>query len=227
MSKGKLAKFEAMRSMPNVFQNFSWHEPQLINHLGNEMSLKGQWHEQVFGNNNPIILELACGYGEYTVGMAQRCPNHNFIGIDIKGNRIYTGAQYLLDQRISNAVFLRSSIELLPHFFDTAEINEIWIPFPDPFRRDSKSKRRLTSAYFLNIYRQFLVPNGVVHLKTDSDILYDFTLQTIAENACHLLEEHYDLYSTAADNELLHIKTRYERLNLSGASTFKYIKFSL
>lgn len=227
MSKGKLAKFAELKEMPNVFQNFNWQQPQLINHLGNEVNYKNQWHEQVFGNNNPIVLELGCGYGEYTVAMAQQMPNHNIIGIDIKGNRIHMGAQWLLDNRVNNAIFVRTSIELLTHYFGEQEISEIWLPFPDPFRRDSKSNRRLTSGYFINIYRQIMEPDGVVHLKTDSTLLYEYTLESIAENGCTLLEEHYNLYGSNPTNALLHVKTRYEKLNLSKAETIKYIKFRL
>lgn len=227
MSKGKLAKFAEMKQMPNVFQNFNWHQPQLINHLGNAVDYKNEWHEQVFGNNDPLVLELGCGYGEYTMAMAQLMPEHNFIGIDIKGNRIYTGAQWLLEQRINNAVFVRTAIELLPHYFGEQEVSEIWLPFPDPFRRESKSSRRLTSGFFINIYRQFMQPEGIVHLKTDSTLLYEYTLESIAENGCQLLEHYYDLYGSQPTNPLLHVKTRYEKLNLSGADTIKYVKFSL
>ena len=137
------------------------------------------------------------------------------------------GANWLLENRVNNAIFVRTAIELLPHYFDEQEISEIWLPFPDPFRRDSKSNRRLTSGHFINIYRQIMQPQGIVHLKTDSNLLYEYTLESIAENGCTLLEEYYDLYASNPTNELLHVKTRYEKLNLSGADTIKYIKFQL
>ena len=228
MSKGKLAKFAELNQMPNVFQNFSWAAPELQNCVLQLTDYRNQWHKQVFKNNHSIVLELACGYGEYTVAMSAMFPQKNFIGIDIKGNRIWTGAKTLLEKGQKNAAFLRSEIMLLHHFFGKNEISEIWITFPDPHIRESKHRKRLTSLRFLNLYRQFLLPNAMIHLKTDSDILYEYTLEVIEENSFHIHKNQADLYrSEDKNNPLLQVKTRYEKLNISGSNSIKYIAFSL
>jgi len=226
MGKGKLAKFSKLAIMPNVFQNFSWDNPQLFNGKGMPVAMKGQWHKH-FNNQHPIVLELACGYGEYTMAIAQQHPELNIIGVDMKGNRLYTGARYTLDKQLHNAAFVRTHINLLPHFFAPNEISEIWITFADPHLKKSKHKKRLTSLYYLGIYQQLMPNGGIVHLKTDSDILYHYTLETITTLGCTIHTNYYDLYGNDFDNPLLGVKTRYERLNLSGAETIKYLKFSL
>ena len=227
MSKGKLEKFALLKTMPHVFQCPSWHNPQLLNHQNEVVEMKGNWHSRLFKNDKPITLELGCGYGEYTMAMAERFPNRNFIGVDLKGSRIYTGAKYVMEQDLENAAFLRSQIALLPHFFAANEVDEIWLPFPDPQRKKCKYRKRLTSEFHLNIYRQFLKPGGILHLKTDSDLLYEFTLELIANNNLpQYVNYRYDFNETP-QHELLRIKTRYEKLNLSNATAIKYLQFGL
>ena len=228
MPKGKLQKFAELPTMPNVFQNFSWQYPKLIGKDRQDIDFKGRWSADYFQNNNPLWLELACGYGEYTMAIAQQNSAVNIIGIDIKGNRLWTGARFLLDNDLKNGAFLRTNINLLPHFFASGEVSEIWLTFPDPQNQAGKFKKRLSSAHFLAIYRQIMPPNGIIHLKTDSQLLYEFTLETIAQEGCSLLADMPDLYDTPhSEQPLLDVKTRYEKLNLSGAKTIKYLKFCL
>lgn len=226
MAKGKMAKFAEIKKMPHVFENRIWTDPVLYNHEGWVIDLQGRWQSHYFGNQNPIILELACGYGEYTVAIAQMYPEKNAIGVDIKGNRVWTGATYVQHQQLKNAAFVRAPIELLGHFFGASEISEIWLTFPDP--QAGKPRKRLTALSFLQLYQKILHPNGIVHLKTDSDLLYEFTLETLAENNFPILVNYPDLYrNLPADNPLLSVSTRYEKLNLSGANTIKYLQFGL
>lgn len=228
MSKRKKQKFAELPTMPNVFQNFSWQSPKLVGENRQDIDFKGRWCPDYFKNDHPLWLELACGYGEYTMAIAEKNPAVNIIGIDIKGNRLWTGARFLLDNELKNGAFLRTNINLLPYFFAPAEISEIWLTFPDPQKQPGKAKKRLTSAYFLSIYRQIMPPKGIIHLKTDSTLLYEFTLQTIEQEKCTLLTDMPDLYGTPhSNNPLLDVKTRYEKLNLSGADTIKYLKFCL
>lgn len=212
--------------MPHVFENRIWKEPVLYNHEGRVIDYKGQWQSSYFKNNNPIILELACGYGEYTMAMASLYPDVNVIGIDIKGNRIWTGATFVQNHQLQNAAFVRAPIELIGHFFGKSEISEIWLTFPDP--QIGKPRKRLTALSYLQLYQKILHPAGIVHLKTDSDLLYEFTLETLSENNFPILVNYPDLYrSNHQSNPLLSVSTRYEKLNLSGASTIKYLKFGL
>ncbi len=227
MGKGKLAKFDDLSQMPHVFQNFSWSDPQLINYQKEAVNYNGRWATDFFQNGQPIILELACGYGEYTMAMAEHLPNHNIIGVDIKGNRIWTGARYIQEKQLTNAAFVRTTIDLIHHFFGAAEISEIWIPFPDPHNRHSKQNKRLTSPKFLELYRKILMPDGVIHLKTDSDLLYKYTLEVVEKEGCTIIENYRDLYNSPFANPLLSVSTRYERLNISGADTIKYVQFRL
>jgi len=227
VSKKKLQKFADIAQMPNVFQCSSWHDTHLNDHEGKAVNYSGRWAADVFGNSNPICLELACGYGEYTVALAARSPQCNFIGIDIKGNRIWRGASQLLAQGLGNGAFVRTAINLLPRFFGKDEIAEMWITFPDPHLQAGKHKKRLTSAYFLGLYRQCMPQGGVIHLKTDSTPLYEYTLETIAAEQCTLLANVFDIAQSNYPEPLLQIKTRYEGLNISRADSIKYIKFSL
>ncbi len=227
MAKGKLEKFDDLENMPHVFQNFKWLDPKLLNHKKEVVDYRAKWGSDVFKNNHPIILELACGYGEYTMAMAESLPDKNIIGIDIKGNRIWTGANFVQEKGLSNAIFIRSAIELLENFFGPSEVSEIWIPFADPHVRDSKSKKRLTGPKFIQLYRYLAGKEGIVHLKTDSDLLYDFTLQVIESEGCTILENYRDLYNSDFTNELLRVKTRYEKLNISKSDRVKYVKFRL
>lgn len=188
----------------------------------------GVWNQQIFENSHPITLELACGKGEYTLELARRFPDRNFIGVDIKGPRLWKGAKTALKEHLDNVRFLRIFIDHLDEYFGTDEVNEIWIPFPDPYiRKKSKRSKRLTSPKFLDIYRKVLKPGGLIHLKTDSPILYQFTLDTIREQGCILKENIFDIYQNEQTNELLNIQTFYEKKHLEEGKTIYYIAFQL
>lgn len=189
--------------------------------------LPGDWSENVFGNTHPITLELACGGGEYTLELAGKFPDRNFIGVDIKGERIYKGAKKALDDGLKNVVFLRAYIQFLDRYIkrETDYVNEIWITFPDPYPKKSKKRKRLTSPFFLDIYRRILMPDGVIHLKTDSRLLYDFTLETLNSENCRIIRETSDLYHSSMADEILSIKTLYEEQHLKDGKTIKYVEF--
>ena len=226
--RNKLQKFAEILSFPNVYENYDPKDPGLVGKDGEPVEMKGQWAEKHFKNNHPITLELACGRGEYTLGLAERFPNRNFIGLDVKGARIWKGASIALEKNFTNAAFLRTRIEQIALFFDTAEVSEIWITFPDPFLRKGKENRRLTSAYFIEQYRKILHPNGTVNLKTDSPELYEFTLETIAEDRrCKMIYHNDDIYSQDLVTEELEIKTYYEKMHLEAKKTIKYVKFTI
>jgi tRNA (guanine-N7-)-methyltransferase len=211
MAQKKLQRFADIKKFPNVLE-----------YPGD---MKGKWNS-FFTNNNPIVLELACGRGEYTVGLSKLLPAINFIGVDVKGNRIYIGAKKCLEENITNAAFLRTQITLLPDYFLREEVNEIWITFPDPQLRTSKAKKRLTHPRFLRLYQQILRPDGYLHLKTDSPKLYQFTKKVIQLYNLLLVEDYNDVY---ANNpiELLKIKTHYEALDIAGSNKIYYLKFQL
>ena len=226
--KNKLKRFADILSFPNVYENFSMKEPQLVGKDGEEVTRKGKWKELHFKNDNPITLELACGGGEYTVGLAEMYPERNFIGVDIKGARIWKGAKQALEKGLDNAAFLRTRIELIDVFFEPGEVADIWITFPDPFLLDSKVNRRLTSPNFLKEYRKFLPKGSLIHLKTDSPELYEFTLETIEEYPhTTLLYEDDDIYSKPLPMKELELKTHYERKHLENKLTIKYVRFQL
>ncbi len=187
---------------------------------------KGCWANTFFNNYNPIILELACGKGEYTVNMARLFPGKNFIGIDYKGNRIWRGAKTALDESVGNVGFLRIQIENLTEFFAPGEISEIWITFPDPQPQLSREKKRLTSPRFLAMYRQLLKPGGIVHLKTDNDGLHAYTAEKISEQGLNLHVCTRDLYQSPYADEVLSIKTYYEKKYLQHNKNINYLKFS-
>lgn len=227
MSKrNKLQKFAENLTFPNVYENFTPTEPRLIGLNGEEVELRGVWAARHFGNDHPITLELACGRGEYTLGLARMYPERNFIGVDIKGARIWKGARIALREKIDNAAFLRTRIEQIPHFFEPGEIGEIWITFPDPFLRKSKAKRRLTSPQFLERYRKILKKGGLVHLKTDEPNLYEFTLDVLSGEKDFELEYHDDdIYSENLPLPELELKTYYEQMHLEAGKTIKYVRF--
>lgn len=210
MGQKKLIRFEAIKSFPNVLQN-----PQ---------GIKGKWHEH-FKNKNPITLELACGKGEYSVNLGRENKNRNYIGVDIKGNRIYIGAKTALAESLDNVAFLRTQIDHLTDYFNYQEAQEIWILFPDPFLK--KAKNRLTHPRFLKIYQQILPPRAVIHLKTDSRELYDFTLETIRETSSVILENIEDIYGKGKATGALAIQTFYEKMHLAEGRVIYYISFSL
>ena len=229
MSKrNKLQKFAELLSFPNVFENFDPKVPGLAGENGIPVEMKGKWAESYFKNDHPITLELACGRGEYTLGLAQRYPKRNFIGVDIKGARIWKGASIALEKQLPNVAFLRTRIEQIALFFEPGEIAEIWITFPDPFLRKSKANRRLTSARFLKEYRKILPPAGIVHLKTDEPRLYEFTLEVLAEDPNVVLRYHNeDIYAQELVIPELELKTYYEKMHLEAGKKIKYVQFEL
>ncbi len=226
--RNKLQKFAEVLSFPNVYENFDASNPALAGENGVPVDLKGKWKEVHFKNNHPLTLELACGKGDYAIGLAQRFPERNFIGVDIKGARIWRGAKTALEAGLHNVAFLRTRIEQLSLFFDGNEVDEIWITFPDPFLRKGKENRRLTSANFLNQYPKLLKKGGLVHLKTDDPTLYEYTLEVLAEQKNYTLLYHDDdIYAKPLPMPELEIKTFYEKQHLAAGKTIKYIRFRL
>ena len=212
MAQKKLQRFADIKTFSNVLEY-----PQ---------GMPGKWAE-FFKNDNPLVLELACGRGEYTVGLAGLFPLQNFIGIDVKGNRMYIGAKKALAEKITNAAFLRTQIEKLPEYFAPAEVDEIWITFPDPQLRTSKAKKRLTHPRFLRLYQQVLKPNGPIHLKTDSPALYAFTKRVIGMYGLTVLQDCTDIYGQLLLKDELKIKTHYESLDIAQSKKMHYLKFIL
>ncbi|MCH2083999.1 MAG: tRNA (guanosine(46)-N7)-methyltransferase TrmB [Saprospiraceae bacterium] len=229
MSKrNKLQKFADILSYPNVLENFDAKNPHLVGKDGVVVERKGAWAKKQFGNQQPITLELACGKGDYTIGLAKMYPDRNFIGVDIKGARIWKGATLALEEKLENVAFFRTRIEQIAYFFEPGEVAEIWITFPDPFLRKSKSNRRLTAVNFLRHYSKILKSDGIVHLKTDSPELYDFTLATLEEtDLATLLYNKDDIYSDDLYLPELELKTFYEQMHLENGLTIKYIQMRL
>lgn len=192
-------------------------------------ALKGNWHRDYFKNNNPIVLELGCGKGEYTVGLAEHNSGKNYVGVDIKGNRIWTGAKQAKEKNLANVGFLRTRIDFIDHCFEANEVDEIWITFPDPQPQKTRARKRLTHDLFTNRYRKFLKPGGIVHLKTDSTSLYEYTLEVIEKNKFPLVWHTNDLYRNCPEDrkELTNIKTYYEALFTAKGEDIKYICFQL
>lgn len=227
MSRHKLKKFAQLQSFPNYYDNLDVRDPKSLVLNGQNVDIKGRWHTDYFKNNNPITLELACGRGEYAVALGRIFPERNFIGVDIKGARIHQGATTALEEGLSNIAFLRTRIESIEHFFSQNEVSEIWITFPDPFLRETKADKRLTAVPFLNRYRTFLQPEGIVHLKTDSPDLYDFTLN-ICKNTegVKLLLCDDDIHAKPLIMNELSVQTYYEKANIA-RSTIKYARFKI
>ena len=219
MGKNKLKKFAEMETFDNVFQ----YPFAVVERDG--FPLKGRWKSDFFKNDNPIVLELGCGKGEYAVGLARRFPEKNYIGVDIKGARMWTGAKSAVKEGISNVAFLRTNIELITRFFEPGEVSEIWITFPDPQMK--KVRKRLTSSRFLELYREILVADGIVHLKTDSPFLYTYTDALVKLNNMPTEVNTSDLYHSDIVDDILEIKTFYEQQWLDRGLTIKYIKFHL
>jgi tRNA (guanine-N7-)-methyltransferase len=220
--KNKLQKFADVLSFRNVVENFDFLNPKLTIGIGEDIDLKGKWKALFFKNENPLILELACGRGEYTVALAKSYPNINFLGVDVKGSRIWKGAKSALD--FPNAGFLRTRIEQISLFFDSGEVDEIWITFPDPFI--FKERNRLTHHNFLNLYAQILKPGAIIHLKTDDATLYKSSLESFNSwNHGTIVFHDDDIYSKDLYiPELIH-KTYYEELHQGLGKTIKYIQF--
>ncbi len=212
MGQKKLIRFAELNTFPNVLQ------------FPKEMA--GQW-KSFLKNNNSITLELACGKGEYAVGLGRLYPNRNFIGIDLKGNRIWVGAKKALQQNLSNVAFLRTEIDRITEYFAKDEVATIWITFPDPQLRKSKAKKRLTHPKFLRLYQQFLIPGGLIHLKTDSPDLYHFTKIVIDLYGCVLQKDINDLWKQSTVTDELKIKTHYESLDIACSNRIHYLCFSL
>lgn len=212
MAQKKLVRFEELKRFPNVLQY-----PE---------NMAGNWYA-FWKNENPMVLELACGKGEYAVGLGRLYPKKNFLGIDLKGNRIWVGAKKALGENLVNVAFLRTQIDHISNYFAAGEVESIWITFPDPQLRKSKARKRLTHPKFLRLYHQILVPGGKIHLKTDSPDLYKFTKLVIGLYGCRLHEDYDNLYQLDNITEELMIKTHYESLDIAGSSRVHYLSFSL
>ena len=210
-----------MKTFDNVFQ------PAVEQVFLKDFEFKGHWASRYFKNNHPIILELGCGKGEYTVGLAERFPNINFIGIDIKGARIWTGAKKAYLEKIPNVAFIRTRIEFVNSFFSPAEVDEIWLTFPDPQLKKKRNKNRLTAAKFLNLYRKFLKDNGIIHLKTDNSILYEYTLELARLNKLKVEFESNDLYGSEYPEVVYEIQTFYEKQFIEDGLNIHYLQFRL
>jgi tRNA (guanine-N7-)-methyltransferase len=217
--KKKQQRFAEMETFENVIQ------PEFDEVFGKDYKLKGQWHSQRFHNDHPVILELGCGKGEYTVGLARRFPEKNFIGVDVKGSRMWRGARTALQENLTNVVFLRTRIELINSFFGPGEVDEIWVTFPDPQLK--KRKKRLTSSRFLLNYSRFLKNNGKINLKTDNTVLYSYTLDLAQVNNFRIITQTDDLYHSGLNNELLEIRTFYEQQFLDQGMKINYLCFEL
>ena len=223
MSKGKLAKFADMEKYENVFQ----YPYSVVEHVPFDM--QGHWRDDYFHNDNPIVLELGCGKGEYTVGLARMFPDVNFIGVDIKGARMWTGATQALNEGLHNVAFLRTNIEIIERFFSPGEVQEIWLTFSDPQMKNPR--KRLSSTFFLERYRKFLVDGGTVHLKTDSNFLFTYTRLMVEKNQLPMLLCTDDLYHydnvDEATRQILSIHTYYENMWIERGLNIKYMKFQL
>lgn len=211
MGKGKLVKFEAIKSFANIVEL--------------DTQYKGVWKKNFFKNDRPLIVELACGKGDYAIGMAKIFPEKNFIGIDIKGNRLYTAANTARAEGVENVAFLRTQIDHLDQYFEKGEITEVWITFPDPFLRKGDAKRRLTSPKFLDVYRKILLPGTKINLKTDSDELYAYTQEIVESQRLKIVENIPDVYAANKNHLLYDIQTYYEKMHLKDGRTIHFISF--
>lgn len=218
-TKDKLRKFRENETFRCLIQ------PSVQEVLRTDHPLKGAWHRKIFGNDRPIVLELGCGKGEYTIALAEKYPDKNFIGMDIKGARLWKGAKYAEENRLPNVAFVRTRIEFIESLFAPDEIAEIWITFADP--QIKKARKRLTAVPFLNRYRRFLQPDGLIHLKTDSRFLHEYTLALARQNGLSVLEACTDIYGTGRADEILSIRTFYETYFLSQGFPITYLRFRL
>jgi tRNA (guanine-N7-)-methyltransferase len=219
-SKNKLKRFKENETFKNVFQ------PTRAELVEQKYTLKGQWNSQVFKNNNPLVLELGCGKGEYSVELGRKYPNKNFIGIDIKGARFWRGAKTALEEHIENVAFLRTQIELINFAFDENEVDEIWITFPDPQIKYKRTKHRLTNSKFLQLYKGILKPEGIVNLKTDSEFMHGYTLGLLHGEGHEILYANHDVYKLqGSPKEVTNIQTFYESQYLEQDKPITYIRF--
>jgi tRNA (guanine-N7-)-methyltransferase len=221
VGKNKLARWTELGAFDNVIQS------EIGEVFAKEHPVKGRWKKEIFKNENPVILELGCGKGEYTVGLATRFPYNNYIGIDIKGARMWRGAKTVNEQQLHNVAFLRTRIEFINSFFSTDEVDEIWITFPDPHPGRRNSNKRLTSPLFLNNYRQFLKNKGIVHLKTDNTELFNYTKTVVEKNNLKMVFATSDLYSENPSDDILSIRTHYEKIFLNDGLKINYLSFNL
>jgi tRNA (guanine-N7-)-methyltransferase len=222
----KLRRFSEILSYKNVVENYDYRNPVLTWDAGKTVDFKGRWIYDFFKKPLPLTLELACGRGEYTIGMAQHYPERNFLGVDIKGARIWKGSSNANELKLTNAGFLRTRIEQINLFFDPEEVDEIWITFPDPFLL--KERNRLTHHRFLDLYLSIIKKGGYIHLKTDDMTLYEYTLESIAAwGHGEIIYQTKDVYQGEMYDEVLNIKTHYEALNISRGNGIKYIKFRI
>ncbi|WP_347157052.1 tRNA (guanosine(46)-N7)-methyltransferase TrmB [Pontibacter chitinilyticus] len=217
MARSKMAKFATIAERDNVLQN------------GDELygRLTGRWREVQFGNSYPLVLEIGCGRGEYTIGMAKLFPNRNFVGVDIKGERLWKGSTRALEEELYNVAFLRTFVEQIGEQFAAGEVDEIWVTFPDPRPRDRDIKRRLTSPRFLDIYQQILKPGGTIHLKTDNLPLYEYTLEVLQERTPKDLLHTADLYHSDLQQYTMGIYTTYEKRYMAEGIPIKYLQFKV
>ena len=218
----KIEKFADVARFKNCFTLF-------FENISKGFSLKGNWRRSYFENDRPLVLELGCGKGEYTIGLAQYHHEKNYVGVDIKGNRIWTGAKRALELRLGNVAFLRTRIDFIEHCFAEAEVDEIWITFPDPQPQSTRARKRLTHPMFIERYRKILKSGGTLHLKTDSTSLYEYTLEVIEENKYALIFQTNDLYNNCPSDrlELTSIQTHYEGIFTKKGENIKYICFQL
>jgi tRNA (guanine-N7-)-methyltransferase len=223
MAKNKLKKFSEISSFGNCFF-LSFEQAR-----EKGLPLKGNWHKDYFKNDNPIVLELGCGKGEYTVGLAKRFPEKNFVGVDIKGNRIWTGARTAIDNKMDNVAFIRTRVDFIEACFAEQEVDEIWITFPDPQPQKTRTRNRLTNMMFIGRYRMILKKDGIVNLKTDNEPFYDYTREVAEENNLAVLDATNDLYADTAqrDEVLTNIKTHYEKLFSGKGFKICYLKFKV
>ncbi len=219
-SKNKLKRFKENETFQNVIQ------PQRQVLERDEFHLKGNWNKAYFKNDNPIILELGCGKGEYTIHLAHLYPEMNFVGIDIKGARFWRGAKTALEDKRTNVAFVRAQIELIDTLFDSQEVTEIWITFPDPQIKHKRTKHRLTNPHFLECYRRILTPDGIVHLKTDSEFLHGYTLGILNDKKYEICYSHHDIYNNPhAPKQAISVQTFYEKMFLEQNKPITYINF--
>jgi tRNA (guanine-N7-)-methyltransferase len=221
VGKNKLARWTELGAFHNVIQ------PEIGEIFAKDHPVKGRWNKEIFKNKNPIILELGCGKGEYTIGLATRFPCNNYIGIDIKGARMWRGAKTANEQNLPNVAFLRTRIEFINSFFSTDEVDEIWITFPDPHPGGRNSNKRLTSPWFLNTYHLFLKNKGLVHLKTDNAELFKYTKTIAGNNKLETIFATNDIYSENLSDDILSIRTHYEKTFLNEGLKINYLSFRL
>lgn len=221
MSKSKLNRYAQVKELPNIIELAHFEK-------GDYAGIRGNWNRDVFCNSNPVTLELACGKGDYILALSRKFPNRNYVGIDIKGDRLWKGAQYALDHEMHNVRFLRVFIDHIENYFAPGEVSEIWITFPDPYPSTTKERKRLTSPHFLNKYRNIIKPESPIHLKTDDRKLFDYTREVrSSEHGVHVLEIIEDVYGNDKINSLLNIQTYYEKKHLAAGKTIRYMRFCL